>query len=215
MNLKDYFRLLHLPTTSCILALGVIGSTCAPVSYLDRLLCVLLILCLIGGIAANYFDETQGRPWRTAIPKKHLWIIGTVSSFAAILIGIYLMLTVSWWFWIFIVLWEFLTLTYDLELFNGRFHNTTCIALSWGAICLGSYFIQSITVTPLILVVSFIAGCIAGQGRNLYEKAKSFYKDKNPSSSVTSRHAWTLLKALIVFIDIDAIMMLVWRLFGN
>lgn len=214
MNLKDHFRLLHLPTTSCILAFGVIGSTFAPVIYLDRLLWILLKLFLIGGIAANYFDEIQGRPWHTVITKKHLWIIGVVSSFAAILVGIHLMSAVSWWFWIFIVIWGFFTFTYNLELFNGRFHNTTCIALSWGSICLGSYFIQSITVTPFILVVSFIAGCIAGQGRNLYETAKPFYKDKNPSSSATSRHAWTILKVLIVFIDIYAMMMLVWRFFS-
>jgi hypothetical protein len=214
MNLKDHFRLLHLPTTSCILALGVIGSTFASVIYLDKLLWVLLILFLIGGISANYFDEIQGRPWHTAIPEKHLWIIGAVSSFAAILIGIHIMLTVLWWFWMFIVLWGFFTLTYDLELFNGRFHNSICIALSWGSICLGSYVIQSVMVTPLILVVSFIAGCIAWQGRNLYEKAKPFYKDKSHSSTTTNRQAWTLLKALIVFLDIDAIITLVWRL-GN
>ncbi|MFH0748513.1 MAG: hypothetical protein V1915_01120 [Candidatus Bathyarchaeota archaeon] len=210
--MKDHSRLLHLPTTSCILALGVIGSMFAPVVYFDRLLWLLLQLFLMGGLASNYFDEIQGRPWHTSMPTNHLWIIGTMSSFAAIIIGIYIMAMVSGWFWIFTGLWEFFTLTYNLELFEGRLHNTTCTALSWGSICLGSYFIQATTITPLILAISCITGCIAAQGRNLYETAKPFYKDKHPASSAAHRHAWAQLKTLIVFLDLNALMMLILRL---
>ena len=212
LNSKEYLTLLHLPTTSCILAFGVIGSAFAPVIHLDRLLWILVLLFLIGGVAANYFDEIRGRPWHTTMPEKHLWIIGIMSSFAAVLVSIHIMLTFSAWFWIFIVLWGFFTLTYNLELFHGRFHNTPCIVLSWGSICLGSYFVQSRTITPLMLIVSVIAGFIAGQGRDLYETAKPFSKDKDPSADATDRRAWTLLKALIVIIDVDAIIMLIWRL---
>lgn len=212
MNSKEYLKLLHLPTTSCILAFGIMGTMFAPVVYFDRFLLNLLQLFLIGGVSANYLDEIQGRPWHTRMPEKHLWIIATTSMLSAVLIGIHIMVTVSYWFGIFIVLWIFFTFTYDLELCNGYFHNTTCIALSWGSTCLGSYFIHNKTITPSILVFSIIAGSIAGQGRNLYERAKIYYKDKNSSASKKSRRAWTLLKTLIVFIDIYALIILAWRI---
>lgn len=214
-NFRDYFKLLHLPTTSCILAFAVIGSAFAPVIYLDRLLWILLYLFFIGAMAANYFDEIKGRPWHTTVPEINLWVIGLLAFFVGIALGIYLMLVVSWWFGVFTVVWSFLTLTYDLELFNGRFHNTSFLAISWGSICFGSYFIHNQTVTPSILIVSFIAGCIAGQGRNLYEMAKPFCKDKNPHSNTNSHNAWIFLKILIMFIDIVAVSLLVFRSIGH
>ena len=212
LKVREYFRLLHFQTTSCILAFAIIGSVFAPVIYWDRLLWILLQLFLGGGIAANYFDEIQGRPWNTTIPKNHLWIIGLASFFGSILIGIYLLVTFSWWFGIFIAVWGFFTLSYDLELFDGRFHNTACLSISWGSICLGSYLLQSHTITPYILVVSLITGRIAGQGRDLYERAKPFSKDHDTSADAASQQSWTLLKTYIVVIDVISLVMLAWRL---
>ena len=212
LALKEYITLLHLPTTSCILAFAIMGSVYAPVINLDRFVWILLQLFLMGGVAANYLDEIQGRPWHTKIPKTHLWIISLFSLIASNLIGIYLSITFAWWFWLFTVVWVFFTIAYDLELFNGRFHNTPSLALSWGSVCLGSYYLQSFTITPKILIVSLINGCLAGYGRNLYEVAKPFCKDKNPFSSEASRFAWTLLKKQILFVDILAVVMLTLKL---
>lgn len=212
LALREHLRLLHLPTTSCILAFAIIGSMAAPVVYLDRLLWLLLQLFLVGGVAANYFDEIKGRPWHTKMPEPHLWIIGFSALAASSLIGIYLTLTVAWWFWLFVVVWGFFAVAYDLELFNGRLHNTPSLALSWGSVCLGSYYLQSLTITPQILILSLITGCIAGRGRDLYEVAKPVCKDKNPAPNEASRFAWTLLKTQILFIDLLAMIKLMYRL---
>lgn len=128
------------------------------------------------------------------------------------MVGIYLALTIAWWFWPFVLVWGFFALAYDLELFNGRFHNTPALALSWGSICLGSYYLQSLAITPQILILSFITGYIAGYGRDLYEVAKPVCKDKNPSSHEAGQFSWTLLKTLILFVDILAMTMLTHRL---
>jgi 4-hydroxybenzoate polyprenyltransferase len=173
---------------------------------------LLLQLFLGGGVAANYFDEIQGRPWHTKISETKLWIIGFLSLAASLLIGIYLAWTFAPWFGLFVIVWGFITITYDLELFNGWFHNTSSLAVSWATVCLGSYYLQSLTVTPHILLVSLCTGIIAGQGRDLYQVAKDVVKNKNPHATKTSHFAWADLKTLIAVIDGIAITMLTFRL---
>lgn len=182
---------------------------------MDRLLWILLQLFLTGGVAANYFDETQGRPWHTKIPMTNLWIIGFSTLAASTLIGIYITLTFAGWFWPFAVVWGFLTIAYDLELFNGRFHNTPSLALGGGSICLGSYFLQSLAITPQILIISLIIGCITGRGRDLYEVAKPVIKDKNPFSQKANQTAWILLKTQIFFMNILAMTKLMFKLIAS
>lgn len=210
--LREYLRLLHLPTTSCILAFTIIGSVFAPVFHLDRLLWILLQLFLGGGVAANYFDEIKGRPWQTTISEIQLWTIGLSSLAASIAIGIYLTWAFAPGFCVFVAVWGFITVAYDLELFDGRFHNTSSLAVGWASVCLGSYYLQSFTMTPQILLVSLCTGVMAGQGRDLYQKAKNVVKNKNPYAAKASHFAWTLLKAVIAFIDIIAFTLLMFRL---
>ena len=167
---------------------------------------------MVGGVAANYFDEIRGRPWHTGIPAAHLWVIGFSALSASSIIGVYLMLTVAWWFWPFVLIWGLFAIAYDLELFGGRFHNTSSLAISWGSVCLGSYYLQSLAITSQILTLSFIVGYIAGYGRDLYEVAKPVCKDKSPSAHKASRFSWTLLKASILFVDVYAVTILAHRL---
>ena len=168
---------------------------------------------MMGGVSANFFDEIQGRPWHTTIPKSHLWIVGFLSLGLSNLIGLYLTLNVAGYFWVFSVVWSFFVITYDLELFNGFFHNTPSLALSWGLVCLGSYYLQTQLITPSILIISFVNGFIAGFGRELYEIAKPYSKDNNPFASEESRNASTLLQRQILIINSIAFVLLTYRLF--
>jgi len=84
--------LLHLPTTSCILAFVTLGAVIAPIFNASIFLLTLLYFFLGSGIASNYYDELLDRPWKTTVPSKYLWIIGTISLTLSIVIGIYLTL---------------------------------------------------------------------------------------------------------------------------
>jgi len=209
---REYLRLLHLPTTSCILAFALLGSTSAPVIHVDRLLGLLVQLFLMGGVAANYFDELIGRPWHTTMPRTHLWSIGFTALTASSVLGLYFAATLALEYALFVGLWAFFTLAYDLELFHGRLHNTPALAVSWGSICLGSYYLHSLTITPYSLLLSTILGGIAGQGRTLYEEAKPYSKDGVSSSPASTQFAYTLLKISIAGIDLIAVIMLIYRL---
>jgi len=168
-------------------------------------------LFLVGGVASNYLDEIKGRPWHTKISEKNLWFIGFSALIASSIVGIHLTLSYAPFFWIFIIVWGFFAITYDLELFNGLFHNTSSLAVCWGSVCLGSYYLQSLKITPQILIVSYVAGCIAGFGRNTYEVSKTSFKDKNPSSSKLSQSASRLLWIQIFIIDILSISLLIYK----
>ena len=183
----------------------------SPIFFVDRFILQILQIFLVGGVAANFFDEIIGRPWHTEMPEKYLWFIGTLTLIASNVIGIYLSLTVSSWYMIFSLIWSFFAVTYDLELFNGMFHNTISLAFSWGSVCLGGYYLQSLKITSQIMCISIISGLIAGKGRILYETSKAFHKDKDLSDSY-GRAAWTLLKRQIIYIDFIALAMLLYRL---
>jgi hypothetical protein len=183
----------------------------SPNFYVDRFVLQILQIFLVGGVAANYFDEIIGRPWHTEMPERYLWFIGTLTLIASNVIGIYLSLTVSSGYMIFSLIWSFFAVAYDLELFNGMFHNTISLAFCWGSVCLGGYYLQSLKITSQIMCISIISGLIAGKGRILYETSKAFHKDKDLSDSY-GRAAWTLLKRQIIYIDFIALAMLLYRL---
>jgi hypothetical protein len=115
-------------------------------------------------------------------------------------------------FALFVAFWAFFTLVYDLELFHGRLHNAPALAVSWGAIYLGSYYLHSLTITPYSLLLPTILGGIAAQGRSLYEEAKPYSKDGITSSPASTKVAYTLLQISIVCIDLIAVIMLIYRL---
>lgn len=212
MPLREYLRLLHVPTTSSLLAIALLGSAAAPVLHVDRLLSLFLQLFLMGGVAANYFDELMGRPWHTTISRSRLWIIGFTALAASSVLGLFFAVTVAPEYALFVAFWAFFTVAYDLELFHGRLHNTPALAVSWGSVCLGSYYLHSRTITPYSLLIAAILGGIAGQGRDLYEDAKPYSKDGITSSPPSTKRAYTLLKGSIACIDLIAVLMVVYRL---
>jgi len=210
--LREYLRLLHVPTTSSLLAIALLGSASAPEFHVDRLPGLLLQLFLVGGVAANYFDELVGRPWHTTMPRTHLWAIGVTALAASSGLGLYFAATVALEYALFVALWAFFALAYDLELFHGWFHNTPALAVSWGSVCLGSSYLHSRTVTPYGLLLAAILGGIAGQGRDLYEDAKPYSKDGVTSSPASTKRAYTLLTISIACIDLIAVLMVAYRL---
>lgn len=140
-HLGDYATLLHVPFASVVNAFAVIGAMMSPGLYLYRF--VLAIACiqffLQGG---HYFDETKGRPWDSEIPYRNLVVIGTVLTSMGAGIGLYLTWQVSTWISIFILLAIFFVVSYNLELWGGRFHRSVWFGVSWGSLVfLGSYFI--------------------------------------------------------------------------
>ncbi len=211
MSWREHFTLLHIPTTSALLSLAVLGSLIAQDIHIDRLLLFLAQVFLGGSVSANYFDEIVDRPWRTRIPQIRLWIVAASSLSAFIAIGLYLTMSVTYSFFIFVIAESFVILAYDLELFGGAFHNSETLGVSWALVFLGGYYLQDQTLSPLMLIVSLLVCLCSMQGIDLYEKGKSFGKDRNHADP-EARFSWKLLKTGIISVNVSTIVLVVVRL---
>lgn len=130
---RDYLTLLHPPYTAWHLSYVAIGAATAPRLYGVRLAYSLAAFFLGVGLAAHALDELRGRPLRTGISTRTLQAIAAVAVVGALGLGVYGAVQVSWWLLPFMAFGVFILLSYNLELFGGRFHTDLWFALSWGA----------------------------------------------------------------------------------
>ena len=129
---RDYITLLHPPYTAWHLAYVVVGGCLAPVVRWERLGAVVLAFALALGVGAHALDEIRGRPLQTKIPERVLAVLAVVSIGAACAIGIAGAAAWGWWLLLLVAAGAFLVVTYNLELFGGRFHNGLWFAVGWG-----------------------------------------------------------------------------------
>jgi hypothetical protein len=164
---RDYLTLLHPPYTAWHLSYVAIGAATAPSVTGYRLTLSLLAFFLAVGLGAHALDELKGRPLRTSIPTGALQAIAAVGFVGAVSLGIHGAFVVSWWMLAFIAFGAFILLSYNLELFGGRFHSDAWFALSWGAFpALTAYFAQAEAIRlPAILVAVGCAMLSAAQRR--------------------------------------------------
>ena len=130
---RDWWTILHPPYTVWHLSYVAIGVAAAPVVRLDRLAATLVAFFLAVGIGAHALDELNGRPLRTMIPGPALHLAAAVSLAGAVAIGVVGIGRVGLSLLPFIAFGIFITLAYNLEIWNGLFHNDFWFAFAWGA----------------------------------------------------------------------------------
>jgi len=130
---RDYVTLLHLPYTLWHLSYVAIGAALAPELPVRRLLWTLLAFALALGVGAHALDELRGRPLRTAIPGRLLWVLAAISIAGAAAIGVAAALAWTLWLLPMVAFGALIVVAYNLELVGGRFHTDLWFALAWGA----------------------------------------------------------------------------------
>jgi hypothetical protein len=151
---------LHAPYTLWHLSYVALGAAAAPSLHIDRLVATLAAFFFAVGICAHALDELNGRPLQTRLSETTLVLLSVTGLVLAIAIGAIGVITVSAGLLVFMALGSFLVLSYNLELFGGRFHNDIWFALSWGAFpCLTSYWINALSIT--LAGVLTVAACFA------------------------------------------------------
>jgi hypothetical protein len=164
---RDYLTLLHPPYTAWHLSYVAIGAAAAPSLDGVRLAYSLLGFFLGVGLSAHALDELSGRPLGTRIPRRVLEAMAIIGLAGAVSVGIYGAFVVSWWMLAFIAFGAFILVSYNLELFGGRFHSDAWFALAWGAFpALTANFAQAAAIRwPAILVALGCASLSAAQRR--------------------------------------------------
>jgi hypothetical protein len=132
----DWWTLLHPPYTLWHLSYVVLGAGIAPGRDWGALGLSLLAFLLALGVAAHALDELNGRPLRTSLTDRTLWVAAAVSLAGAVALGV-----VGVFFWpgpvnipllVAIPVGAVLVIGYNLELFGGRLHTDAWFALGWG-----------------------------------------------------------------------------------
>jgi hypothetical protein len=165
---RDYWTLLHPPYTLLHLSFVAIGASLAAVLDLRWLGETLLAFLLAIGLSAHALDELKGRPLRTGISDRTLWVISAAGLSGAIALGVDASIRVSPWIAAFVVAGCFLVVAYNLELFNGAFHSDAWFALAWGGFpALTGYFAQTARVSLAAVIVALACSLVSMTQRTL------------------------------------------------
>jgi hypothetical protein len=157
-RMRDLVTLLHPPYTAWHLSYVLFGAAAAPAVHAGRVGATLLAFFLAVGIGAHALDELSGRPLGTALSRRTLIALAAGSVLGAVLVGVVVMIDVSWTLAPFIAAGTFLVVAYNLELFGGRFHTGLWFALAWGGFpAITAYWINALQIRPAGLLVA--AGC--------------------------------------------------------
>jgi hypothetical protein len=160
--------LLHLPYTFWHLSYVVIGAALAPTLPLDRLAWGLLAFALALGVGAHALDELNGRPLSTAIPTSVLAAMAGVSIGGAVVIGVIAAFVWTGWLLPFVAFGAFIVVSYNLELFGGRFHSDSWFALAWGAFpVLTGYIGAGGALRPVAILAASFAALLSLAQRHL------------------------------------------------
>jgi hypothetical protein len=182
---SDFINLLHPPYTLWHLSYVLIGISLSPGIYFDRSIAVLVAFFLGLGLGAHALDETMGNPLRTRISKTRLYIVGFVSLSVAILIGLYYVIELSFLILPFVAIESFFAVTYNLEIFEKRFHTDIVFALSWGSIpFLTGYFVNSLSLSISSLVMALGIGLLTYVQRTLSTQARMFRRNIDGVQSI-------------------------------
>lgn len=170
---RDWWTVLHPPYTAWHLSYVVVGACLAPEVALSRLLATLLAFFLAVGVAAHAYDELQGRPLRTGIPR---WALVTACVFGltgALVLGGFGVARVGLLLVPFLVVGPLLVVAYNAELFGGVLHTDLGFALSWGAFpVLTSYVAQASDLSWSAVLVAAGATALSLAQRSLSTPAR-------------------------------------------
>jgi len=182
-NFRLGIGILFLPYTGMVIAFAAWGSLVVDYS-LERLIAICLLYFLALGISAHCLDAlgSKTKPWGF-LSKKKLWIISLITLSAAIIIGFYyafldspLLIPIG-------IVEIFFLVSYNLELFNGKFHNNSSFVLSWGVLpVLAGTIIQINSVTLESFALSGVAGILS----YILIKTSRIYKNLKKQSAKTS-----------------------------
>ncbi|MCS6768374.1 MAG: hypothetical protein RMJ59_03630 [Candidatus Nitrosocaldus sp.] len=156
--------MLFLPYTGMCVSFTVMGSLLADDLLWDRLAAIVIIYMLALGVSAHALDSIGSRrkPWGSVFSRRSLLMVAVASLAIAYAIGIYYIVLYVPLLAVIAVLEGFFLLAYNLELFNGRFHNNLWFSISWGGLpLLAGYIMQTNSVSIPALMASAATALVA------------------------------------------------------
>jgi hypothetical protein len=171
---RDVVTILHPPYTAWHLSYVAFGAAAAPVLHPARLWAALGAFFCAVGIAAHALDELHGHPLQTGLSDRALAALAGIGLAGAVGIGVVGLFVVSASLAPFVLVGAFLVLAYNLELFEGRFHNDFWFAAAWGSFpALTSFWANALGIHSLGEAVAGIGVTLACFGLSLAQRRLS------------------------------------------
>ena len=166
--------ILFLPYTGMVVSFAIWGSLSVEFN-LDRLVSIGLLYFFATGISAHCLDAlgSKKKPWGH-LPKTKLLAVSIISLIIACSIGLYFAILDSWLLLPIGIIEGFFLFAYNLELFNGKFHNNASFVISWGIL---PVFAGAIIQTNSITLETIIFSAIAGFASYILITTSRKYKD--------------------------------------
>ncbi len=127
---RDYWTLLHPPYTAWHLSYVLLGAALAPMPDPRIVAGALIAFFLAVGLASHAFDELQGRPLGTRIPRIVLLGLGSLGLIGAVALGIVAAAMLGPWFLLLVALGAAFVISYGLEV--PIVHSDVGFAIAWG-----------------------------------------------------------------------------------
>lgn len=158
-NFRLSIGMMFLPYTGMVVSFSIWGSLSVEFS-LDRLVSIGLIYFLAIGISAHCLDAlgSKKKPWGE-ISHSKLWLVSIVSLIISFSVGLYFAFLDSWFLIPIGIIEGFFLFAYNLELFQGKFHNNFSFVISWGILpVFAGAAIQSNSISVETIMFSAVAG---------------------------------------------------------
>ena len=205
---RAFVGMLFLPYTGMCISFTIIGSLLATQVYWDRVAAIALIYALalgVGAHAADSIGSKKAKPWGAYFTKKQVVMLMTSSLAAAYAIGAYYIVAYAPLLAIVAVLEGFFLFAYNLELFDGRFHNDLWFAISWGALpVMAGYLIQASEPGPLVFAATAAATMASYAEIRLSRPYKQLRKSGAPAKALERRLKILSLSTIIFSICVLA-----------
>lgn len=172
-RLGDWWSLLHPPYTAWHLSYVVFGAALAPrVDWLNFGLAVVAFLLAVG-VSAHALDELNGRPLRTRIGSRTLWVLATACLVVAALLGVWAVERGVVAVIPLIPAGVLLAVGYNLEMFGGRLHTDLTFAAAWGGFPLLVGYLAQRPAATLPHAAVAVAGVAAATASAYAQRALS------------------------------------------
>lgn len=168
----DVVAILHPPYTLWHLSYVAIGAGLAPTLDGLRLAGTLVAFVAGLGVGAHALDELNGRPLRTRLPDRTLWLLAGGSLGVVIPVAVMGASLISPWVLAWTLAGIALAVTYSLELW-GPIHTRWGFAVAWGGFpVLVGYWAQVESLSLAALMAAATAAVLSAVQHALSNEAK-------------------------------------------
>ena len=194
----------------------LIGSLLAHPVHYDRMVGMAFVYLLAVGVSAHSLDAmAPNKPWGEFLTRRQLALMAIAGLVPAFSLGLYYAFSLAPLLLPIGIAELFFLVSYNLELFGGRFHTDGWFAFSWGFLPVTAGFaVQTNTITVVSLAGALFGFITAYVEINASRAYKMMIRDTATSRSPVALRLETTMKGIVSGVLAAAFFLLLLAIFG-